>query len=261
VHENGARLPFQNWPRKAVRQASPATARFWQAFFRSATERPASYWKQCNVCGRVLPFSAFSRHKGWGPLERQMECRSCKGAINAILNPKRTKEQLHEGAVRRRAADLLLEGQNQRIVFEDLFRRFGSRCFKSGQGLDIRDRSCWRVDHILPSRYLYPLTPRNAALLSKEANESKRDQWPSQFYTNSELKRLAKITGADLALLSSPTPVLNPHIDVNACVERALQVRERSDLHKRILKLRQFLLRVGLADRITNQNRKILGLE
>ena len=115
VHEKGANLPFKNWPKGAVVAESVAALRFWQAFFRTATEHPESHWKRCNACGRLLPFSAFSRHKGWGPLERQMECRACKGAINAILNPKRSKQQLHEGSVRRRAADMLLEAENERI--------------------------------------------------------------------------------------------------------------------------------------------------
>ena len=60
-----------------------------------------AYWKQCNTCGRILPGRAFSGHAGWGPLEKQMECRSCKAVINTNLNPKRTKEQLHESSARR----------------------------------------------------------------------------------------------------------------------------------------------------------------
>ena len=100
-----------------------------------------------------MPFAAFSKHSGWGPLERQMECRSCKGAINAVLNPKRTKEQLHEASVSRRIADLLLEGENETINIVDLFKRFGSRCFKTKQRLDIKKRDTWAIDHILPSRW------------------------------------------------------------------------------------------------------------
>ncbi len=92
-----------------------------------------------------------------------MECRSCKSVINADLNPKRTKEQLHESSVRRRIADLLLEGENERIDFKELFDRFGNRCFKTGKMLNINDRGSWAIDHILPSRFLYPLRKNNAA--------------------------------------------------------------------------------------------------
>ena len=261
VHEKGAPLPFKEWPKQAVEAECLAASRFWQAFFRSATEHPESYWKQCNTCGRIMPFYAFSRHEGWGPLERQMECRACKGAINAILNPRRTKQQLHEGSVRRRAADMLLEGENEKIDHREIFRRFGSKCFKTGKPLDINDREGWAIDHILPSRYLYPLTVRNAALLSREANENKRDRWPSVFYTNSELIRLAQITGANLALLTCQEPLINPDIDVDSCVRRTLQVREKSDLRKRILKLRQFLVKLNLVHKLLPKNKKLLGFD
>ena len=103
-----------------------------------------------------------------------MECRSCKGAINAILNPKRTKQQLHESSVRRRIADLFLEGENETIDIQDLFERFESKCFKTKKPLDINKRKTWAIDHILPSKYLYPLKKENAALLSKSANETER---------------------------------------------------------------------------------------
>ena len=102
------------------------------------------------------------------PLERQMECRACKAVINAKLNPKRTKRQLHEASVRRRVADLLLEGENETIDPKALFKRFGGKCFKSGKKLDIAKRRMWAIDHILPSKFLYPLTTANAALLSRD---------------------------------------------------------------------------------------------
>lgn len=261
VHSRESDIPFQSWPEELTTSKRVATQRFWQSFFRSATEYPESYWKQCNACGRILPFYSFSRHKGWGPLERQMECRSCKAVINAKLNPKRTPEQLHEGSVRRRVADMLLEGENERINQQELFRRFNGKCFKTGRDLDIKARSSWAIDHILPSKYLYPLTMSNAALLSREANENKRDRWPSEFYTNSELIRLAKITGADLSLLTSEKPIINPHIDVNACVKRTLQVREHSGLRKRILQLKQFFGNYDLVDHLTEENKKLLGFK
>lgn len=261
VHARDEPLPFEEWHKSARKAGSLAAVRFWKGFFTAATAHPESYWKQCNTCGRVLPFNAFSRHQGWGPLARQMECRACKAAINAILNPRRTKEQLQEGSVRRRAGDLLLEGQNERIEHAAIFERFGHKCFKTGKPLRLSERDTWAIDHICPSRYLYPLTRENAALLSREANENKRDQWPSKFYTNSELKRLAEITGGNLELWASPEPILNTRIDVDAAVTRALEVRERSNLHKRIVQLKQFLMDYELVDRLADANRKRLGIE
>jgi hypothetical protein len=188
-----------------------------------------------------------------------MECRSCKGAINAALNPKRTKQQLHEATARRRLAELLLEGEDEKVSIEDLFKRFGGRCFKTKRALRMEDRGAWAIDHILPSKYLYPLTAANAALLSTEANNAKRDKWPSQFYTNSELIELSRITGADLSLLASGTAVANPHIDVNACVSRFLKVRERSDLGKRVEQLKNLLSSLKLVDKLSARNRQFLG--
>lgn len=258
-HNKNTNLPFKNWTAAFTEASSIKAQRFWEAFFRIATEHPESYWKQCNACGRILPFSAFSKHSGWGPLQRQMECRSCKGAINAVLNPKRTKEQLHESSVRRRIADLFLEGENQQIDIVELFEKFGNKCFKTKKPLDIKKRRTWAIDHILPSKWLYPLSKENAALLSKEANNSKGEKWPSQFYTNNELIELAKITGADLGLISSKVPVMNSNIDVNKCVERYLRVREKSNLRKRILELKKIIKNYGLIDRLTLGNKKILG--
>jgi hypothetical protein len=259
VHSKKSDLPFKNWRKDFTQADSIKAQRFWEAFFRIATEYRESYWKQCNACGRVLPFNAFSKHTGWGPLERQMECRSCKGAINAVLNPKRTKQQLHESSVRRRIADALLEGEDEPINIEDLFTRFDHKCFKTKKPLDIAKRGSWAIDHVLPSRWLYPLTRDNAALLSREANENKRDRWPSEFYTNNELIELAKITGADLSLLASKEPVFNRNIDVNKCVERFLSVRERSDLRKRIKELKKVLKDYRLAKLLSKENKQLLG--
>lgn len=175
VHSRESDLPFVTWPDDARVASGIPARRFWQAFFRSATQEPESYWKQCNACGRILPMPDYSRHSKWGPLERQMECRACKAVINNITNPKRTSEQHHEASFRRRIADLLLEGEDESIDHQELFARFGGRCFKSGKELEISDRRSWTIDHILPSKYFYPLKKSNAALLSREANDKKRD--------------------------------------------------------------------------------------
>jgi hypothetical protein len=260
VHSSDSDLPFEDWGSDYILADSKPAYQFWKAFFTIATEQPESYWKQCNACARILPFKAFSGHAGWGPLQRQMECRSCKGAINADLNPKRTKQQLHESTIRRRVADLFVEEINEVIDIVDLFARFGSRCFKTKEPLDINDRENWAIDHILPSRYLYPLTRENAALLSRKANENKRDSWPSRFYNNIELIELARITGADIGLISSRHPVMNRNIDVNAGVERYLQVRQQSDLPKRIHELRKILMAYELIPNLSKKNKKLLGL-
>jgi len=260
IHSKEADLPFSNWPQESTLAESPVAQRFWNAFFAVSTEHIESYWKQCNVCGRILPFASFSKHSGWGPLQRQMECRGCKGAINAILNPQRTSQQLFESSIRRRIGDMLLADYDEAISISELFDRFDHKCFKTKKPLDINARKSWAIDHILPSKYLYPLTITNAALLSKEANDNKRDRWPSEFYTNNELIELARLTGADLNLLSSKKPIINSSIDVDACVTRALSVREQSNLWKRIDELKKMLVSYGLINELSDSNKKLLGL-
>jgi RNase P subunit RPR2 len=263
IHSQNSNLPFSSWPEEYIQSESLQAKRFWQAFFRIYTENKEAYWKKCNSCGLVLPFNAFSKHSGWGPLERQMECRGCKGAINAVLNPARTKEQLYESSIRRRIADLFVNEAELKYGDEfirDLFKRFNSQCFKTKKPLDINNRASWAIDHILPSKYLYPLTSQNAALLSAEANSNKRDMWPSQFYNNHELIDLARITGADLELLSRKEPVENRNIDINGGVKKYLDVRENSNLNKRIKEIIKVLKDYELIDRLSPENRKLLGL-
>lgn len=259
LHSKESDLPFDNWEDEYNSSESITAERFWRGFFRTATEHPESYWKQCNVCSRIMPFQSFSKHTNWGPLERQMECRGCKGAINAVLNPKRTKQQLHESSVRRRIADLFLDGENEFIDIEALFKRFDGKCFKTKKPLDINDRSSWNIDHILPSKWLYPLKVENAALLSNEANAAKKAKWPSKFYTNNELIELAKITGGNLKLFTAENPIINREIDVNRGVERYLQVREKSDLPKRIKEIKKILLFYKLTENLSEGNKKLLG--
>jgi 5-methylcytosine-specific restriction endonuclease McrA len=262
VHSKDSDLPFKHWPAKFTNHTSLPAQRFWIGFFRIATEHPESYWKQCNTCGRVQPFDAFSRHGGWGALERQMECRGCKGAINAILNVRRTKQQLHEASAKRRVADLLLEGENTPLDLKDLFRRFQSKCFKCSKALTFGKRGTWAVDHILPSKFLYPLTRENAALLCADCNNGKHDRWPSLYYTNHELIELSRITGADLSLLAGSKAVVNSNIDVDACVSRYLKVREKSDLKKRLTELKKLLADYVLAGKLSASNKKkMLGFK
>lgn len=262
VHSKYANLPstWKNWNEDFLINGELTVERFWQTFFKLCTENPNAYWKQCNVCGRILPSAYFSKHSGFGPLEKQLECRACKAAINAKLNPRRTAEQHRESSARRRVADMLIEGERQKIDLEDIFKRFHSRCFKTGKLLDINDSSSYAIDHILPQKYLWPLTPQNACLLSAEANANKRDMWPSQFYTLKELVELANITGANIELLTSKNPVYNTNIDVNGGVDRYLTVRNNNDdMHKRIEEVKHVLESYNLVDKLDDRHKSILG--
>lgn len=267
IHSKDADLPseLENWSTEFLNNTSINCQRFWQAFFREATIRPECYWKQCKTCGRVLPSEQFAKHTGstFGELQKQLECKSCKAAINAKLNPKRTAEQLREGGANRRWGDLfaIIDSEEEaKIDIQDLFDRFHGRCFKTKAPLDINNRSSWHIDHILPAKYFYPLTIQNAALLSSEANEAKKALWPSEFYSEQELVELALITGADLELISSKEPVVNQNIDVNAAIEKYLNVRNNTDLPKRVRELRKVIVNNQLVDLVSEANKKILKL-
>lgn len=262
VHSKENDLPetWENsWNSDFLLSDSEQCQAFWKAFFRACTLNPEAYWKQCNVCGRILPYSAFDRHVKWGALEKQLECKACKAAINATLNPKRTTEQLREGSLRRRLGDLFAPTETK-LDKAELFERFHGRCFLTGATLDINDTQSWHIDHILPSKYFYPLTKENACLLSAKANGNKRDKWPSQFYTDKQLVELSKITGAPLELLLSKEPIINTNIDVNKAFERWTDVRDKSDLSKRIKEFKKVILDNNLVEFLSETNKKALGI-
>ena len=97
----------------------------------------------------------------------------------------------------------------------------------------------------------------------KSGNENKRDRWPSEFYTPQELVELARITGADLQLLSSPVPIQNTAVtseNVNRAVDRYLAVRNSTDLPKRIAEIKKVLEDYNLIELLDAQHKAILGL-
>lgn len=265
IHSKNSDIPkrFDNWDDALRKYDSLTCQRFWQSFFRLSTANPENYWKQCTTCGRVLPSTFFAKHTKWSELEKQQECKSCKAAINAIGNPKRTKEQLREGTTRRRLGDLMNPDLDYKPYsdIKDIFKRFGGKCFMTGENLDINNTAEWAIDHILPATYFYPLTKENAALLSAKANGDKRAKWPSEVYNNSQLLELSRITGADINLLSSPTPILNTNIDVNLAVERYIgKSRSGAKLHKKAAEIVKVLKSCNLIDKLSEDNKKMLGL-
>lgn len=225
-----------------------------------------SYWKHCSKCGRLLPVTCFDQHNdkpgsnAWKPLNRQAECKSCKAAINANLNKERTHEQLFEGTINRRIGDLLSAADNKANP-KEVFELFGGKCFKTHKVLDYNDRKSWHIDHIMPSKYFWPLTKENAALLSNAANEAKSGKWPSEFYTDKELVALSKLTGAPLELISSKEPIYNLDIDTNKAVSKLFDnVREASHLPKLVQGFKKVLIEHDLVRTLTPQNQKLLGL-
>jgi hypothetical protein len=147
----------------------------------------------------------------------QLECRfDKKFEVNAAHNPMRTAAQMKEDAARRRAFELLLaelyggnpllryrRDHDDRELADDVFRRFGGRCFKCGVAFD--DTKSMALDHTRPLALLWPLDEHATALCAVH-NSEKRDRPPSRYYTPIELDRLAKITGLPRRELASPSP-------------------------------------------------------
>ena len=146
----------------------------------------------------------------------QLECRFCKKfEVNAAHNPQRTAAQMKEDAARRRAFELLLtelyggspalryRHETGRELAEEVWKRFGGRCFKCETPLATPNDM--NLDHTRPLALLWPLDGTATALCAS-CNSAKRDRPPVAFYTADELERLAELTDIPLTELVSPHP-------------------------------------------------------
>lgn len=167
----------------------------------------AMRYKYCIVCNTMKPLGFFDRHSS-RMSGRQGECRLCKKAYNEIKNGTRLSDQHREAAQKRR---LLLDiAGSPKILSHEIEKRFGQKCFNCGKDLSFVAESREKpLDHTLPVFYLWPLSTENATLLCRDCNGNKSGAWPSDFYNDSQLKRLAILTGIDYSLLSGK-PLYNP---------------------------------------------------
>jgi len=82
------------------------------------------------------------------------------------------------------------------------------------------------LDHTLPAVFLWPLTTENATLLCRLHNGEKSGKWPSEYYSNIELKELVIITGIPYETLVSK-PHYNPraieHLKTPTVIDQLLQ--------------------------------------
>ncbi len=173
----------------------------------------AEEFKYCIICCALKPLGHFDRHSA-RKSQRQGECRLCKAVYNAIKNPTRTTDQHREAAQKRRLYMELTGGD--KIDSKEIYERFDYKCFKCGEDLsqDIQAKSVQRggnLDHTLPAKFLWPLTNDNATLLCQRHNGEKADKWPSEFYTNQEIKHLVTLTG-----IPYDTMTAEPHYNPDA---------------------------------------------
>lgn len=167
----------------------------------------AERFKYCLYCNALKSLRAFDNH-GSRKTKRQGECNLCKQLYNSIKNQTRTADQHREAAQKRRLY-IDLSGK-QHLDQAAVIERFGGKCFKCRRDVSGVDDSKERhLDHTLPAVFLWPLTTENATLLCKDCNGAKSGSWPSTFYTDKELRRLAAVTGIDYDTLTAE-PHFNP---------------------------------------------------
>lgn len=166
----------------------------------------AQEYKYCVLCSTLKPLSLFDRHHR-RKSGHQSECRLCKAVYNSIKNQTRLTDQHREAAQKRRMY-LDLSG-GEKIDSNEIHRRFKYQCFKCKRDLREVEAKERPLDHTLPASFLWPLTSENATLLCREHNGEKSGKWPSEYYSDSELKELAVLTGIPYETLAGP-PHYNP---------------------------------------------------
>ena len=171
----------------------------------------ATRLKYCIICSALKPLDLFDVHNARPGTGRQGECNLCKQVYNGIKNQTRTADQHREASQNRRLYTQFAAGK---IDLAAIYERFEGRCFKCGKDLtaDIaagQGAKAGNLDHTLPVYYLWPLTTQNATLLCREHNGEKAEKWPSAFYSDPELRRLAALTGIPYRELAG-APYFNP---------------------------------------------------
>jgi hypothetical protein len=146
----------------------------------------------------------------------QLECRYCKKfTVNAAHNPQRSSGQMKEDGARRRAFELLLtelsgtspilayHEKYGRELVDDVWERFGGKCFNRGEVLPSKQQM--HLDHTRPLALLWPLD-ESATALCASCNSEKHDKSPGEFYTREQLEALSKVVGLPLDQLEDPSP-------------------------------------------------------
>ena len=173
----------------------------------------AKEFKYCIICCTIKPLDYFDRHSARRS-KHQGECRLCKAVYNKLKNPTRTTDQHREAAQKRRLYMELTNGD--KIESKEIYERFGYKCFKCGKDLSqgIQDKPVQRGGESRP--YLARKVPmaidesqRYAAMPAH--NGEKAEKWPSEFYTDQEIKRLVTLTG-----IPHDTMASDPHYNPDA---------------------------------------------
>lgn len=183
----------------------------------------APRWKYCRVCEMLQLMEGephFHRHSRMKS-GYQLECKYCKNErINPQLNPLRTADQHRESSERRRLYGFLA-GESVKSDAKAIYEKFSSKCFRCSKELSYPEG---HLDHTLPAKLFWPLST-GATLLCAECNNLKHEKWPSEVYSEPQLRKLAVLTSIPYAVLAG-TPKLNPQAlkrlkdNVDAFIER-----------------------------------------
>ncbi|HEY81666.1 MAG TPA: hypothetical protein G4O01_00030 [Dehalococcoidia bacterium] len=164
----------------------------------------AQEYKYCIICNTLKPIDFFDRHSA-RQSGRQGECRLCKRIYNSIKNQTRITDQHREASERRRLYRVLAK-EPTKIDAKSIYDKFGHKCFLCGKKLTYPEDV--RLDHTLPARLFWPIST-SATLLCSDCNNVKHGKWPSEVYSESQLRKLSVLTSIPYEILAGP-PKLNP---------------------------------------------------
>ena len=120
-------------------------------------------------------------------------------------NQTRTKSQhLEDTGSRTRTSIIKLVFPRPKIKYHLIFNKFEGKCFCCGDSIQF-DKKVGKksnLDHTLPHSFYYPYTNEDATLLCSDCNQSKKNKWPSEFYTIEKLEELSKIVDIPFETLS-----------------------------------------------------------
>ena len=192
----------------------------------------------------------------------QLECRACKKFyVNEPLNPMRDAQQHREDSIRRRAIEVLVNNLLGTNTIHNEFKakgidfvpyildKFNHRCFKCG--LEV-DETTMDLDHTMPLAYLYRLD-NTATCLCKSCNSKKHDHFPSDYYSESELIELGKITGLSMEILHCHE--VNP-VALEKLIQNIEWYFDEFLMDPDYQKIRKGVL---TADKINNSLQKVIG--
>ncbi|HCG6900533.1 TPA: hypothetical protein NJ315_004095 [Vibrio parahaemolyticus] len=176
---------------------------------RDLVER-ARLYKYCVICQALKPNEDFDNH-GSRRTGRQGECNHCKQVYNSIKNQTRIPEQHREASRNREFFKVLADEDSTKLNKKSLLERYDNECIGCGtKFFDNKNNQLVEIhwDHLLPSKYLWPLVDWNTTPLCKNCNLEKSAKWPDQFYkTDSQLRKIAAISGVSFDKLKSPEPI------------------------------------------------------